>query len=78
MKLSDGLSLVGLMLVVVLLLHAARHGPIQPIYERMSPRATTPAVIEPVPMVVHPSVPSALSGSDTRRAGEPAVARRTH
>lgn len=49
MKLTDALSLIGLVLVVVLLLHAARHGPMEPVYEAITGQA--PALVEPGPAV---------------------------
>lgn len=49
MRFSDTLSLMGLALVVVLLLHAARNGPVKPIVDALAstPRAPVVAVEEP-------------------------------
>lgn len=66
MKLSDAFSLLGLALVVVLLLHAARHGPMEPVYDMLT-GPSSPTVVEPGPVSAadagdEPTSPSTVAG----------------
>lgn len=76
MRFTDGLSLIGVMLVVVSLFIAARHGPTKPIFEAMSRPASEPVAVAPVSPSASPQIEPLSPGlgeTSTSAAGTSAV-----